>query len=502
MAISPLMYQVSQTPKIIGPTVWSKQSFGTLLMKRSQSAHNALVHLMQATTHNSMLSLLERFPTKELDDDDTYTWDVICDTAHNVPLVEARTVTGEVVTDDDVMVGANVEPFYLVFDEHYFAKGETLEGELNEIYPMRVIDEPREEGTRFVYKVELMGGNTTGIPGKRLKMGERFSTSGLAYVETTLSRKVGGVRTSTFMKMRNEFSTARKYMKVGGDMQNAKIDITMPAMDGDKLKKVTTWMPYLMYLFEKEWREGIDNGIMWGRLNRLGTGEYLNFGDSGMTIKTGAGIMQQMEAGNVHYFTKFSLRALEDALGQIFYGKTSFGKRKVVICTGEAGLRDFHRAVTDIAQGWHNISPTAETDKFIRKTSSEYHSQSLELGWQYTKYLAPNGIVVEVKHCPSYDDRIRNKIKGPDGLPLMSHRMDIFDMGDSNEPNIYKVKVKGFNDMTSYQWGLRNPFTGQQGNAHMSYDEDSASIHKMTKFGAVVLDPTRTMSFIPAGLLG
>ena len=501
MAISPLMYQVSQTPKIIGPTVWSKQSFGTLLMKKNQNAHNAMVHLMQATSNTSMLSLLERFPTKELDEDDTYTWDVVCDTAHNVPLVEARDIDGTPITDESNMYGANTQPFYLVFDEHYFAKGETLEGELNEIYPMRVIDEPKEEGTRFVYKVELMGGNTAGIPGSRLQMGERFSTSGLAYVESTLSRKVGGVRTSTFMKMRNEFSTARKYMKVGGDMMNAKIDIKMPAMIGDKVKEVTTWMPYLMYLFEKEWREGIDYGIMWGRLNRLGTGEYLNTGDSGMKIKTGAGIMQQMEAGNYHTFSKFSLRALEDALGQIFYNRTSFDKRKVVICTGEGGLTDFNNAVREIAHGW-SLYPSTETDKFVRKTSSPYHKNSLELGWQYTKYQAPNGIEVEIKHCPSYDDRIRNKILGPDGKPLMSHRMDIFDLGSENEPNIYKVKVKGFNDMTSYQWGLRNPFTGETGNSHMSYDEDSASIHKMTKFGAVVLDPTRTMSFVPAGLLG
>lgn len=49
---------------------------------------------------------------------------------------------------------------------------------------------------------------------------------------------------------------------------------------------------------------------------------------------------------------------------------------------------------------------------------------------------------------------------------------------------------------------VRNPFTGQMGNPHMSYDEDSATIHKMATLGVCVLDPTRTLSLIPAILQG
>ena len=56
--------------------------------------------------------------------------------------------------------------------------------------------------------------------------------------------------------------------------------------------------------------------------------------------------------------------------------------------------------------------------------------------------------------------------------------------------------------MTSDKDNVRNPFTGQMGNPYMSYDEDSATIHKMTTTGVCVLDPTRTMSLIPAILVG
>jgi hypothetical protein len=34
-------------------------------------------------------------------------------------------------------------------------------------------------------------------------------------------------------------------------------------------------------------------------------------------------------------------------------------------------------------------------------------------------------------------------------------------------------------------------------NPYMSYDEDSAVIHKMSTLGVFILDPTRVMSLVP-----
>lgn len=80
--------------------------------------------------------------------------------------------------------------FELVFPEDWFADGEVIVGNLNEVYPMRILGNPRMEGTNAVYKVELMGGITQGIPAERLLPGERFSYE-YAPVEKALSRKVG-----------------------------------------------------------------------------------------------------------------------------------------------------------------------------------------------------------------------------------------------------------------------------------------------------------------------
>jgi hypothetical protein len=49
---------------------------------------------------------------------------------------------------------------------------------------------------------------------------------------------------------------------------------------------------------------------------------------------------------------------------------------------------------------------------------------------------------------------------------------------------------------------MRNPFTGEWNNDHMSNDEDAAVIHKMADCGIVVWDPTRTMRIMPDILEG
>ena len=68
-----------------------------------------------------------------------------------------------------------------------------------------------------------------------------------------------------------------------------------------------------------------------------------------------------------------------------------------------------------------------------------------------------------------------------------------------SEPNIQIARPK--NDMSdqpvSIQWGIRDPFTGRMSNMNMSYDEDSATIHKMGSIGAIVYDPLRCYSLIP-----
>ena len=218
---------------------------GSIFQLAPQKATNLMVQLLAFYRGKTLDTFLNQFPTKEFEDDSEYYWDVIGSSRRNIPLIEARDENGNVVTAGSANVGAGTVPFYLVFGEDWFADGEYIVGNLNEVYQFRIIAEPRMEGTNAVYKVELAGGNTTGCPAERLIAGERFSVEA-AFVEKEMSRKVGDVRFSSPVSMRNEWSTIRIQHKVEGSMLNKKLAVGIPIMKptvGRYTKSVATmWM--------------------------------------------------------------------------------------------------------------------------------------------------------------------------------------------------------------------------------------------------------------------
>jgi len=251
-----------------------------------------MVQLLALYRGKSLESELAKYPTKTFDTDDEFSWQVIGSSRRNIPLVEARREDGTVVTNTGDNVGIGTAPFYLVFAEDWFGKGEVLFGNLNEVYPMRVLEEPRAEGTNFVVKVELMGGITDGIPVERLLAGERFSHE-FAPVERELSREVGTVRFTAPVTMRNEWTTLRKSYKVpGSTMLNKKLACGVPVVDKNGNKKVETmWIPWIEWQFEQEWSDEKNSALMFGTSNRNPNGEYNNVGFSGEVIRMGDGLL-------------------------------------------------------------------------------------------------------------------------------------------------------------------------------------------------------------------
>lgn len=349
-----------------------------------------------------------------------------------------------------------------------------------------------------------MGGNTAGIPAGRLLAGERFSVE-YAPVEKELSRKVGDIRFASPISMRNEWSTIRIQHKVPGSMLNKKLAVGIPVVDNKTGKKTVQnmWMHYVDYEVETQFADYKNNIMMFGRSNRNANGEYLNFGKSGNVIKMGAGLREQMEVANTFYYNHFSLKLLEDALYELSASKLDFGERYFLIKTGERGAIQFHKAVLNEVSGWQSVLVSDNNPAVVQKSASPLHSNALSAGFQFVEYLAPNGVRVKIDVDPMYDDTVRNKVLSPLGGVAESYRYDILYIGTMDQPNIFKCGIKGQPEYRGYQWGpFRNPFTGQANNPYASFDEDAAVIHKMATLGVCILDPTRTMSLIPAILQG
>lgn len=486
----------------------SDNHLGSIFQRAPQKATNIMVQLLALHYNKTLDTLLSKYPTKEFDDDTDYTWDVIGSSDKNVPLIEARYEDGTVVDSNGGNAGIATTPFYVVFPENWFADGDVIVGELNEIYPLRVLGQPVMEGTNAVYKVELMGGVTTGMPYDELAPGKRFSKE-YDPVEREGSREVGDIHFSAPVAMRNEFSAIRLKHKVWGNKLGRKLACGIPikvnAGDGTSRGKVVVknmWMHYVDWQFEKEFNDDKNRVLAFGRSNRNSNGEYMNFGKSGNVIKMGDGLFAQMEVANTTYYNDFSLKLIEKILYDLSAAKLGMNERRFVLTTGEKGAILFHKAVLETVSGWTQFV-TDNNAAIVTKTQSQLHTNALTAGFQFTEFKAPNGVIVTVNIDPYYDDPVRNKIQHPLGGPAMSYRFDIFSMGTMDQPNIFKVAVKGQSEIRGYQWGLRNPFTGEMNNPYMSFDEDAAVIHKMAPaLGVCVLDPTRTVSLIPAILQG
>lgn len=491
----------------VGPKRWkglqTRESLAYLCMHNQQQAAQNVVNLMAWRYGNTLDTLMSKLPTKTFKTDDEYTWYIQGPSRKNWPLREARTLDGTTITSSTTgPVGANQEPIYLVFDNDWVHRGATIVGELNEVYQFVVMDEPRYEGSNTVYRVYLSGANTTGIPVERLLPGEKFSFEA-NFVENGLDREVGDLQGATHAQMRNEFSTIRSKYKVDGAMCYDKMAVGLQVEKDGKMVTYDGWMLYVDFLFERDFRDQKNRALAYGKSNRNENGEYMDFGPSGKAIRKSAGLYQQLDYGNVRYVNQFNLRVLEQSLMDLMSGKVDYANRHVTITTGDGGAMDFHKAILNETQGWTNLTLDNSSVNMVQKVSSPYHQNSLSAGFQFTQWRSPMGIVIDLLVDQSYNDPVRNKIRLDDGSLAYSHRMDIMDLGSGTEQNIFKCTTEAYPEVRGYQAGpFGNPFTGEMGNNHASYDENSAVVHKRAVLGMCVLDPTRVVSIIPDVLRG
>lgn len=483
-----------------------KNQLRDVLRNDPQRATNEMIQLMAANGGPYMLeSFLSKFGTKEFETGDWFYWDVIADAIKNVPLVEARDENGNPIdVNSNKMVGAGTAPFYLVFGTDWFFESETIGGRYNEQYPLQVMGDGREEGSNYVYTVTLQGGNIEGIPSELLLPGERFKWD-FAATSKSFDRKKGGLRYESANTMRNNFTRLRLYDKQDSYASNNKFAVGFPCVTGVKNGKLqievkNKWGDVIDWKFEQTWAAYKNKMMAYARSNENANGEYTNFDSNGEVLKIGSGLFEQMEAGGVVRYNVFDIKQLNDFLTQLVSHKVGYGNRTFVMRTGTGGFRQFSEAISNLASGsgWYRGDNNAAT---VKKVNSEYHSNSLGFGYQFAEYYGPMGIVLKCEIDPMYDDDGRNTILWKGNLPAYSYRYDIFDLGDSNNQNIFKATVKDEPERRGYVVGpFYNPYTGQSNIQYGATDEDGASRHIKGAFGVGVLDATRTFSYVPSVL--
>lgn len=494
--------------QMVGVTAWKgtvtkdNHIYG-LFRSNPQKASDVMTLLMSSMHLPTLDTYLSReVPVKEYEDDTELFWDVLTSSRRNIPLVEARKADGSVVKATDGNIGIGFEPFYLVFSEDWFANGEVIWGNLNEVYPMIVKEEGKAEGTNVVYLVEPFGASGgDGIPAERLLAGERFSWA-YAPVEDNFSRKVGDIRFSTPVSMRSDWSRVRISHKVGGKELGKRLAANIPVTGSDgKTIMVKRWMDAVVWKLEETFSEYKNNALDRGVSTRLENGEYSNFGLSGLPNRQGEGFRMQISRGNMQYYNTFSLKLVEDALLAISAGKLDFKERKFVIRTGEYGAIQFSKAAKAEMSGWVPLYGGASSVPYMSKgPNTDFTQNGVTISNpQVTRWISSNGLDVTIMIDSSKDDVQTNKVMDPRGGTAESRRYDIFYAGSEDEPNVQKCVAKNAPERRGFQWGpFYNPFTGEANNASASFDEDAAVVHYKATLGIRVVDPSRCISLIPA----
>jgi len=466
------------------PTDWSglttKNHLGALYGIEPQKASKLVTRIHQINFGMDLDTYLDQFGTKQLENDDDFTWMLQGTGDKNIPIQGF-------VASNAAKPGINFSTFTVSFSEKMFFATEVIVGEKNEKYPLRVMDDPILNGNYWDYTVQLMTGDPQlFFPPAELAVGKRFSKD-WAISEQTLSVRGGGVNYTSPFSMRNQFSFLRIEDTRPGNMISRPIGHTLIGEDGNKYD---VWLQYADFQMERQFRKMKNRLLMYGTSNKTAQGNYMQKGDSGYEIKQGAGIRQQMESANSSFYNSFDIKWLTQLLLDLSVGKLSEGERKFVLRTGEWGMYQFHLALEDFASLY---TPLFDENRVFKGKGN-----TMGFRGQFLEYMGPNGIIVSLMHDPMKDDPERNKIKHPNGGLAESYRYDILDMGTvDGEPNIQKVTIKGQEDIVGYVSGLRNPFTPDLQNNIMSNPVDGYTVHRATYCGVMIKDPTRTASLIP-----
>ena len=447
---------------------------------------------------DNIVSMIERLPTYLLDEDGEYQWMLQGSDERNIPLLGAN-ITGNIPGPGDRFVagdrpGLARSQFFMFFPERYFDVTSVIVGMYPDNYSLRVVDEPQPFGNGWRYRVELVtGDDTLFVPVEDLVAGTRWSEE-YGLVEHELSKRGSGVKHTSPFKMQNTTSYIRKNYDVPGNMitkgKNKPLAFAFVDQEG---KMQTRWIDKLGWDLMVQFRRDKARLLLGGKSNRLSDGSYGNKGESGNTIRSGFGLYEQMDGGNLMFYNDFSLDKLTDFAMDISVGKLKEDSRKFLLSTGERGLYEFHKAASEKASGitWlqsgHNI-----------KTSGG--KVTLDEG-QFMSYISVNGIQFDVMIDPMKDDAVRNKVWHPNGGLAQSYVYDIWDIGTTNgNPNIQKVCVKDNEEFFGYIPGMRDPFSPYNKLSSprmMATSVDGYSVFKQYIGGLMLRNPFKTGRIIP-----
>ena len=395
---------------------------------------------------------------------------------------EKPLVVVENIEPSDKKLGEGRTTFRIKLDHNWYVAGDVM-APLNgpKHFQVRIMEEPQRHGTGWVYTVRLKEDDFRGfLPSQYLEPGQEWSKLFSEYEEA--AEQSGSTQYAMPTGFRDFMSKFRKKYKVTDYAGQEVLAVGLPGPDGKMYK---SWIKLAEANFWKEWAREKEIALIYNKSSKTIEGA------NGRPVRSFAGLQEKLQDGHIHYYSEFSTRLLEEFLMDISYGRSTpgSGNRKMRVYTGEYGMILFHRAVMNsVTKGWTIVSTSFDP---VKKTSSALSSNAYAAGYQFTKFLAPNGIEVEVVHMPLYDDRRLNREIDPvTGYPVESMRFTFLDFGGGNGGSNLAIMKKADSFANWYVAGGYGPY-GPNKSGMAAHSGEYYEMHVSETFGLHLEDPTR-----------
>lgn len=315
-------------------------------------------------------------------DDEIYRW-TLTGSEHKV----LRSVE---VLETSTTPGIGGTEFRIKLDEDWLLPGEVIMPEDND-YLLRIKDGPFPEGLGAVYVVYLAEDDPTRfLPASYLEVGKTFTKATTA-VQSEMNSEFGGQQYPNSYMLESQVGFFGQSLKITDKAlrQSGRIGIPF-TVNGKKVEKFVPMAEMKMF---DEFELSKEVALVYGkRMTKPGKGGYW--------IKTGPGMREQMKDGNVErYSGNLTESRLKNFLLDIFFARNDRRNRKVRVMTGTMGSVMFHEMLASSASGF--LQPTE--NNFIKPAGTGVTANDLQFGGQFTRYIGPEGIEVEVYVNPQYD---------------------------------------------------------------------------------------------------
>jgi hypothetical protein len=486
--------------QIVDPKHWSgltrESHLGWLGMQEPEIISTVMNRLYELNIGaDNFVAFIDQLPTEWINDDVVYRWFLQGSDERSLPLVKATSdAAGTTAATDALTFGIARGMFYMWFNERYFEATSHIVGEKPEVYQLRVVEDPVQVGNLWRYRVQLFtGDDTLWVPAADLARNTMWSEL-FGLVEQELSKRGTGVHHSAPYQMENVLSMIRKNYDVPGNMISKGKNKPLAFAFIDQYGKTQTrWIDKLGWDFFVQFKRDKARLVAYGKSNKLADGSFGHNGESGNVLRSGYGLFEQMEYGNILTYNTFSLDMLTDFAMDMSYGKIPEDKREFVISTGEYGAYQFHKDAVNKANAitYLNANVNIKTDG---------GKLTLDEG-QFLNYVAVNGIKFKLTIDP-LKDGYPNTMRHPDGGLASSYGYDIFDVGTTGgTSNISKVSVKDEEEFFGYIPGLRDPFSPYNNRTEprmMATSVDGYSVYKGFIGGVKITNPKKTARIIPS----